>query len=917
MPEEQTAVTSLEALQALRGAGEAFGPPCGGCGLRNPVARRSCLACGAPLGGHDEAAGPLPIDPPLVERNEQSQALSACIDRFVKARQGGVVTVTAPRGSGVTRMLRFVAERLLANGKVRLLTTTIREADGAYAPVTRLLWERFGITPSKSPLAAKNELVAEVHRVLEPGGPTVEHARRIVLAAGLPSDGHSGRWESEATRGMPRLVESLARFIQADAEQQPIAILVDNLDAAPEEGFAVFRGLVSALAKANVLVVMAGEPSLLERLGPLPRTDVRVPALSESASRELVRHLLSGLGPVPDELSKAVVRRGRGSPGGIREVLLALIESRTIITDEVPWRLDFDSLGSGGPVSVVDVIGFRLQRLDPEARGILARAAVVGEVFWEGAVTAMLRVEEDDAGDPFADHDPCAARVADALRRLTAAELIAPIEESELALEREYAFAIAGLRETVLRGEDEATQRRRHDVCASWLEMSAGSRSDDLARAIGKHLEKAGLLDAAARAYLRAARAARASYRGPQAVELFDRALSMLNAGDAPTRVDAIHDKGVVLALLGRVDEAARTFTEMFQLAHRYGARNKMAAALGRLGRIARGRGEFDTSQAYFEGALGLFQLAEDTRGIAGVEDDLGILAFIAGDFERAIEHSTRALEIRRHLEDPLGEALSTHNLGLVHFAQGKPRQARAHFERALALRERHSDIEGAVTTRNALAALAFERGDVDQAERIWREILELAEALGDKRMILYATGNLGEAVGARGDVALAGQYLDVADHLCSELDDKRAQAEIERSRAMLAKSAGDTDRAQFHFEQSLAIAQQLGVREAEALALRGLGETFAQTVFDPDAPRSHQADPYFEDAIRILEEVGATRELARTRAAYGTYLVERAHLTEGRKQLVAAVPVLERMELAEAGRMRGLLNSIGGGTEG
>jgi tetratricopeptide (TPR) repeat protein len=450
-------------------------------------------------------------------------------------------------------------------------------------------------------------------------------------------------------------------------------------------------------------------------------------------------------------------------------------------------------------------------------------------------------------------------------------------------------------------------------VCASWLELSAGTRADDLSRSIASHLEKAGLADAAARAYLRAARLARASYRGPQAVQLFDRALSLLSLGDAPTRLDALHDRGVVQSLLGRIDDASRSFTEMYQIAHRYGARNKMAAALGRLGRIARGRGEFDTARGYFEGALPLFRLAEDARGIAATEDDLGILAFIAGDLESAIEHSTRALEMRRNLEDPLGEALSTHNLGLVHFARGQPRQARAHFERALALRERHGDIEGTITTRNVLAALAYDRGDIEQAESIWREILELAEALGDKRIVLYATCNLAEAATYRGEVTLASQLLDGAELLCSELDDKRAQAEIERSRAVIAKAAGDTDRAQFHFEQSLAIAQQLGVREAEALALRGLGETFAQTILDPEAPPSHRAEPYFEDAIRILDEVGATRELARTRASYGTMLIERGNTPEGRKQLAAALPVLERLELSDAGRIRGLLNSTGG----
>ncbi|MEI8257883.1 MAG: tetratricopeptide repeat protein, partial [Deltaproteobacteria bacterium] len=709
-------------------------------------------------GGTDDAAGPLPIDPALVERDEATRTISECIDRFIATRKGGVVAITAPRGHGTTRLLRFAAERLLATENVRLLTTTVREADGAYAPVTRLLWERFGITPAKGPETARSEIVAEVTRVLGVRGlPSGEHARRIVLAAGLqPDGGTSGRWEVEAGRGMPRMVESVSRFLQADAEQLPIAIVVDHLEAAPDEGFAVFQAVVTLLMKAPVLVVVAGEPSLNDRLGALPRTSVQARALSSDGSAALVRSLLPGLSEVPSDLLDAVVRRANGAPGKIREILLALVESRVVLVDEAPWRVDLDALDGTGPVSTADVIAFRLKRLDPEARGMLERAAVVGEVFWEGAVAAILRVEQGDP-DPFGE-DPAAPRVADALRRLAGAELIAPIEESELVLEREYAFAIPGLRTLVLRDLDPQTLRARHDVIASWLELAAGGRSDDLARAIAGHLEKAGLHAPAARAYLRAARAARASYRGPQAVQLFDRALSLLNPGDAPTRIDALHDRGVVLSLVGRMDDAEQTFTDMYVLARRYGTRNKMAAALGRLGRVARSRGDFDAARAYLSGALTLFQHAEDSRGIAGVEDDLGILCYIAGDFERAIEHSTRALNIRRELEDPLGEALSTHSLGLVHFARGQPRQARAHFERALALREKHGDLEGTVATRNVLAAIAYDRGEVDVAVGMWHEILELAEALGDKRMILVATVNLGEAAVRRGDVTLATQ---------------------------------------------------------------------------------------------------------------------------------------------------------------
>ena len=84
-------------------------------------------------------------------------------------------------------------------------------------------------------------------------------------------------------------------------------------------------------------------------------------------------------------------------------------------------------------------------------------------------------------------------------------------------------------------------------------------------------------------------------------------------------------------------------------------------------------------------------------------------------------------------------------------------------------------------------------------------------------------------------------------------------------------------------------------------------------TVFGETGAVTRQADAHFEQAIAILEELGATRELARTRAAFGGYLLERGDVMRGRQVLTLAVPVLERLELADAPKSRKALENVGG----
>ena len=58
---------------------------------------------------------PLPTDAPLLERTEESATLDAAVQRYLDRRDGALVTISALRGFGATRMVRHAAERLLGH----------------------------------------------------------------------------------------------------------------------------------------------------------------------------------------------------------------------------------------------------------------------------------------------------------------------------------------------------------------------------------------------------------------------------------------------------------------------------------------------------------------------------------------------------------------------------------------------------------------------------------------------------------------------------------------------------------------------------------------------------------------------------------------------------------------------------------
>src|SRR6185295_10268989 len=130
----------------------------------------------------------------------------------------------------------------------------------------------------------------------------------------------------------------------------------------------------------------------------------------------------------------------------------------------------------------------RLEGLDPDARRVLRAASLYGEVFWSGAVVALL-------GDMRGKQAP------DWLARLCAQEVLVRRPESRFPGEAELAFRHALLREgahAMLTEEDRALG---HRLAGHWLEQHGESDALILA----EHFERGEDRARAAQHFLRAA----------------------------------------------------------------------------------------------------------------------------------------------------------------------------------------------------------------------------------------------------------------------------------------------------------------------------------------------------------------------------------------------------------------------------
>ncbi len=934
---------------------------CGHCSFENPRAFRACAGCGLALGTNprpsgrtyleasadrtqvggpptfepsDEIPEPKPkpdtlppmddTEPPLVGQSEASAAIFSGIETAFSRGEPTLVALEGERGAGRTRLLIHAAEiAARLSRETRVQYASFREGEGPHAPFSRMMLERFGVIPSSAPSSVRGQMATIVAE-------TLPNADAVTISETAHLLGHlSGVPFPDSPFLMPledrpeeldrRARNAFARFLEADARKRPLLVLLDNAQLAESDDWELLQVILSI--HAPISIVIAGEAPILERATKLDAPGGvaagPIAPLGEADVASMLHVLLPTLIHASEPVVAALTHRSRGNPAALRELVFALVELGLFTRGPTGLVADPTKLETGGlPVTTEDAIHARLMRLDDLERATLDRAAVVGEVASDRAVLAQMRSERRSPGDRteplslWPDDDDESA-LSEALRRLEEKGFLERLEETEIAGAREYRFVHAKTRLFVYRAQDPELLAKRHATIAHWITVSLELRRQGVAAMAAPHLEKAGMSSRAGRAYLEAAKDELARMHTQTALRQVEKALELVPPSEISRRIDALHVLGSLLTTLGRYDEAMSAFAEMLEVSWRVGARGKGGAALNRIARIHRMKGEEEQARAILLRALELFRAAEDLRGVASTLDDLAQVERLRGELEQALRAAREALEIRRNHGDTRGEAVSLSTLGLIEHARGNLGRAEQSFRASLEIRESIGDRAGVMQSFNALGVVAFERGDVERAESAWRAALQEGRKMADRRTQTFVLNNLGEALGKSGRFDEAMACLEEARALAHELGDRRAIAEIERNLGLIALERGDENAAEI-LHCALEMAKAYGSKEAIALAHRAIGQLRAQTLVQLGDHSDRRAEESFLIAIDLFREIGDEKDAARALLDLGQHLATRGDAETAKERLREARAIMRRIGLAELERVEQTLLELG-----
>jgi tetratricopeptide (TPR) repeat protein len=685
-----------------------------------------------------------------------------------------------------------------------------------------------GILESDSTAVADSKLRDAIARVC--GDQDVEWLRTMLQPlVGIADEVSGGDRRGEAFAAWRRFVEALA-------EDGPTVLVFEDLHWADDGLLDFVDGLVDWATDVPLLVVGTARPELLARRpqwggGKTNSATLSLAPLSEIETAELV-HAILERSVLPASVQSAVLARAAGNPLYAEE-FARMVAQRGALDEDGDLDL---------PDSLQGLISARLDSLTRAEKELLQDAAVVGKVFWPGA---LVKAGRD------------AAAVDEALRALERREFVRRERRSSVEAELQYVFRHVLVRDVAYAQIPRATRAERHEQVAAWIEQHV--RSEDAAELLAHHYSGAlGYSRAAGRDVTAIAPRARTALReaGRRAVALnsFTNAARFFEAAVDLTPEDSPEWPRVVLE-----HAEAALYVDLSSDRRLVHARDVLTA--GDVHDAARAEmllGEYRWLRGDPPGAVEHFNIAEsfadrmtDESAKLRVLANLGRFAMLADENERALTLGRQALELMDRVGRDEMRAHVLNTIGVARAALGDDAGI-ADLEQSRELARAAGGPEYVRACGN-LASVLCVHGQLQRAAELHRESFKIADEIGYDEPTRW----LGTEIA--GDQLLAGEWVEarqLVDGLIRGFEDAphwiEPQTRTMRARMLVAEGA---------------VAD--AVADAERAAELVGGSNVFQSLCGPLALRArlHAELGERDDAARLTEEL--LDAWVRTRAGY------------------------------------------------
>jgi class 3 adenylate cyclase/CRP-like cAMP-binding protein/tetratricopeptide (TPR) repeat protein len=725
---------------------------------------------------------------PLVGRDAELELLELLFSRTLHEGRASLVTVVGPAGIGKSRLAHEFGQRVRSTRPLGIVRgRCLPYGEGlTYWPMAEILKADAGILDSDQPEAILDKAASVLQGRFGTSESSTGTVQVLLSSIGVPvhPDPLAG---AEPAAAKELIARSWKAYFESLASEQPVLALLEDLHWADVSLLDLVEYLAARVARRVMFVAMA-RPDLAERRpgwsgGLRSSTTVSLSPLSSEDGEHMIRHLLDEL-PAPSEAIHPLLARAEGNPFYAQELLRMVIESGSLVRSNGEWVLE-RPLPATLPDTVQGVIASRIDMLPAQEKRILQDAAVVGRIFWPGAVERLGSSAVQSTIDTLVDKG-----------------LVWQRDSSVVEAERELIFNHILTRDVAYASIPKARRAAAHAEALSWIEEKTAGRDEEFAEVLAFHAEQAGDLGRTARYSMLAGHRSRRLFAAQEAIQRYDRALEAAQSGsgsiDHPLVAEIALSRGEARELLGQFVEA----------------------------------------QADYERALVDARAANHGHLEAQSMAALAHLHWLQDRFEEGEAILSDALEKARSAGDDELLARLLYTAGTLRFGRGQYREALPMHEEALRVAQARSDLAGEALARHGLCETLYFLGPLEHALAEGRRADKLFRSLGQRPMVYHNLYMVGYVLFFKGRLSEALEAFDEAVEGCRELGNRRDEG-FALGRAIAKFPAGQLGAALADMQEAVRIAVEIRTPRLE-LAMRGfrtglLGELRRFDLIEPE----------------------------------------------------------------------------------